>query len=137
MRLRGAACVAVVAAVAACADVAPGSPLPVPTLTITYAIGPGFCPLAGGEDVTFRIEPFEAEPIVLVTRRGDVLRVMWPPGFVAGTPDDPVVRDPTGRIVARDGQRVAKPAAGFPELPGGWPICFGGDTIWVQDHPMD
>ena len=95
------------------------------------------CPLVGVEDVTFRIEPDAADPVTVVAHDGMVMHVRWPPGFVAGTAKDPVVRDPTGHVVARDGQRLVAPAKGFPKLPGGWPVCFGGGSIWVQDHPVD
>jgi hypothetical protein len=95
------------------------------------------CPLVGGEDVTFRIEPYEADPVMVVADDGMAMHVMWPPGFVAGPPDDPVVRDPNGRVVARNGQRLVLPAKGFPKLPGGWAVCFGGGSVWVQLFPVD
>jgi hypothetical protein len=116
----------------------PGLPAvgPAATLTLRTFDGKG-CPLAGAEDVTFRIEPGEAEPVMVVADDGMAMHVQWPPGFVAGTADDPVVRDPTGHIVARDGQRLVAPAKGAPKLPGGWPVCFGGGSIWVLDHPLD
>jgi hypothetical protein len=115
-----------------------GLPAVGPAATLTLQTFDGrSCPLAGAEDVTFRIEPGEADPVQVVAADGMTFHVQWPPGFVAGTTDDPVVRDPTGHVVARDGQRLVVPAKGFPRLPGGWPVCFGGGSIWVQDHPID
>jgi hypothetical protein len=85
----------------------------------------------------FRIDPSKAEPVTVETDSGQVLRVRWPPGFLAGTAADPVVRDRTGLVVARSGQRLNAPvdaANEFPMLPGGYPVCFGGDSIWVQER---
>jgi hypothetical protein len=96
----------------------------------------GECPLVGAADVTFRIEPYAGEPVMAVQDDGMALRVRWPQDFAAGTYDDPVVRDPAGRVVARDGQRLIAPAQGFPHLPGGWAVCFGGGAIWVQNRPL-
>ncbi len=96
----------------------------------------GDCPLAGAVDVTFKIDPNAPEAVIAVADDGMSLHVKWPPRFIAGTYRDPVVRDPAGRVVARDGQRLISPENGFPKLPGGWAVCFGGDSVWVQDHPL-
>jgi hypothetical protein len=119
-----------------CGEQVPVGPTPVPTFALLYGPADQGCPLAGAFDVTFRIEPYAGEPVTVVANDGMTLHVSWPPGFVAGTHDDPVVRDPAGHVVARDGQRLTVPATGFPKLPGGWAVCFGGGSIWVQEHPL-
>lgn len=106
------------------------------TFALLYSSATQSCPLAGTFDVTFRIDPSAGEPVTVVADNGQVLHVRWPPGFVAGTSDDPVVRDPFGLVVARDGQRLVSPKEGFPTLPGRWDVCFGGGAIWVQQTPV-
>lgn len=121
-----------------CAEsVAPSEPAAAPTFALLYAPLNQGCMLAGTFDVTFRIEPAAAEPVVVVGDDGTLLQVRWPQGFVAGTAQDPVVRDPFGRVVARNGQRlISPPGDGFPKLPGGWAVCFGNGSIWVQTLPL-
>ena len=92
--------------------------------------------MVGTIDVTFRIEPYAREAVLAIADDGMALHVRWPPGFLAGTYDDPAVRDPAGEVVARDGQRLISPEVGFPKLPGGWAVCFGGDSIYVQQNPL-
>jgi hypothetical protein len=62
-------------------------------------------------------------------------RVWWPDGFRGGSSDDPVVRDPRGLIVARDGEGLIRAGDDFPNLHG-YSVCSGGDTVgaalWIQ-----
>ena len=95
--------------------------------SIAYSYG--VCPLMGAQRVTFRIEPEAPDPVLAVDRRGATMHVFWSPGFVPGTLDDPVVRDPAGQVVARDGERLTVPPTGFPKLHG-YAVCFG-DGIYV------
>ena len=111
-------------------------PSPAPTFAILYAPSAEPCMLAGSFNVTFRIDPDAAEPVTVVSDRGVPWHVHWAQGFVAGTAEDPVVLDPLGRVVARDGWRLVAPFEGFPKLPGGWPVCFGDGSIWVQRYAL-
>jgi hypothetical protein len=132
----------VVLAVLVCAcgqtDLPSVAPTPSPAATFALVYGPPNqgCPLVAASNVTFRIDPSADEPVMAVEDDGTVLHVQWPQGFVAGTKNDPVVRDRTGLVVARDGQRLIAPKQGFPKLPGGWGVCFGDDAIWVQEFPV-
>jgi hypothetical protein len=121
-----------------CAQAAAPTAVPTPaaTFAILYAPPNAGCPLAGATDVTFRIDPHAPEAVLAVADDGRASLVMWPPGFVAGTHEERIVKDPAGWVVARDGQRLIAPQEGFPKLPGGWPVCFGGGAIWVQEQPM-
>jgi hypothetical protein len=116
-----------------CGEPVPSSPAA--TFALLYISGTPFCPLAGTFDVTFRIEPFAREAVIAVADDGMRLHVQWPPGFVGGTFDDPVVRDPAGQVVARDGERIVSPPQGLPNLHG-YSVCFGGGSIYVMDHTV-
>ncbi len=131
---RALACLVIVIVLSACEElVLPSSG---PTFAILHAPSEEPCMLAGAFDVTFRIDPDAAEPVTVVSDEGVPWHVHWAQGFVAGTAEDPVVRDPLGMVVARDGQRLMVPAEGFPKLPGGWPVCFGDGSIWVQRYAL-
>ena len=90
----------------------------------------GFCPLAGGSGVTIVIDPLAGQPVIAITDDGRTLLVRWPPGFVGGTAEDPVVRDASGYVVARNGERLTWPHEGFPNLHGYF-VCDGGDALWI------
>jgi hypothetical protein len=92
---------------------------------------PAFCPFVGAVDLTFRIEPYAGEPVTAVGQDGRTFNVMWPPGFRAGTADNPVVTDGDGRVVAGDGERLRVPPLGFPNLHG-HSVCFGS-SIYVME----
>ena len=92
-----------------------------------------FCPAAGGFDFTFRIDPLAAEAVIAIADNGMIAQVRWPTGFTGGTPDDPVVRDSVGRVVARDGERVIRPPQDYPNLHG-YSVCFSGDSVWVMNQ---
>lgn len=111
-------------------------PRPAATFALLYGAADDGCPLVEMSDVTFRIDPYAGEPVMAIDDVGRAFHVRWPRSFVAGTSDDPVVRDPAGFVVARDGQRLIAPRNGSPKLPGGWPVCFGDSSLWVQEHPM-
>jgi hypothetical protein len=125
-----------VALVSACDVTAP--PIASPAALTRFAIlynEDQFCPLAGGYDITFVINPNGSEPVVGVSDTGLTFRTRWPPGFVGGTEQDPVVLDASGQVVARDGERLALPALGLPNLHG-HTVCFGGDSIWVLSNAV-
>jgi len=98
----------------------------------------GSCPLAGlPRRLTFQIDAAAAEQVAALDETATLYRVWWPEGFRGGTSADPVVRDPRGLIVARDGEILTAPDDGFPNLHG-YSVCSGGDgvgaAIWVQLH---
>jgi hypothetical protein len=101
----------------------------------------GSCPLAGFSSprMTFRIDPTASNQVVALDAEGGQIRVWWPEGLRGGTSEDPVVRDPRGLVVARDGEVLTVPADDFPNLHG-YSVCSGGDgvgdAIWVQLHPF-
>lgn len=138
-RVRG---IALAALLAACGQPAPSQASPstvsssAPTFALLHSSDTQNCPLVGTFDVTFRIDPYAGEPVTVVANNGQVLRVWWPPDFVAGTYDEAVVKDASGAVVARDGQRLVAPKQGYPKLPGGWDVCFGDGAIWVQQTPV-
>lgn len=103
-----------------------------PTFALSYNED-GFCPAAGGSDLTFRIDPYAGEPVMAVTADGRVRHVKWPSGFVAGSFDDPVVRDSAGTVVARDGERLTYRPGRNTDLHR-YAVCFGGETIWVLNE---
>ena len=98
--------------------------------------GGGDCPLAGiPRRLTFRIDAVAPEQVLAVDETATSYRVWWPEGFRGGTSADPVVRDPRGLVVARDGEVLIRADGGFPNLHG-YSVCSGGDKVgaalWVQ-----
>jgi hypothetical protein len=93
------------------------------------------CPLVGfPRQLTFRIDPIAADQVVVLEPDGTSSEVWWPDGFRGGTSDDPVVRDPHGLIVARNGEVLAIPKEGFPRLHG-YTVC-AGDGYYVQPQGL-
>jgi hypothetical protein len=128
-------CISLAVALVGCGDGDPTTGPINPSPTFALLSYPGNeCPLVGGEDVTFKIDASLPEAVTAAADDGRVYRVQWPPGFFAGTAADPVVRDRTGLVVAREGQRLIQPTIEFARLPGGYEVCFGGGSIWVQDR---
>ena len=123
------------ALLSACGESVPPSTSPAATFALLYNSANQFCPFAQAHDLTFRIEPYAGEPVVAIMDNGIATHVRWARGFVAGTFDDPVVRDPAGQVVARNGETLLAPPNGFPDLHG-YSVCFGGDTIYVLDHTV-
>lgn len=105
---------------------------PAPTATpfdgfaiqLKYMADDELCPLASVPDVTFRINPIAMEQVTAVDPVGRRWQVLWAPGFQGGPAGDPVVRDPAGQIVLRDGEGLTIPATGQPTLHG-HPVCAG------------
>ncbi len=85
--------------------------------------------------LTFRIDPTATDQVMAVDETGMRHEVWWPPGFQGGTSNDPVVRDPRGLVVARDGEALAIPEDGFPVLHG-YSVCAGNGGIWVTLHSL-
>jgi hypothetical protein len=110
------------------------SPEAVPIRILLF--GGGDCPLAGvPRRLTFRIDAVAPEQVVALDETATQYRVWWPEGFRGGSSDDPVVRDPRGLVVARDGEVLLRAGDDFPNLHG-YSVCSGGDKVgaalWVQ-----
>jgi hypothetical protein len=80
--------------------------------------------------VTFRIDPAEAEQVAALTDTATVLRTFWSAGFQGGSATDKVVRDATGAVVATDGETLAIPAGAFPRLHGYF-VCPSPDALYI------
>ena len=79
------------------------------------------CPSRCGSE----IDPLAQEEVVAIARDGRPYRVWWAPRFEAGYVTDPVVRDPNGEVVARDGDVLEGP------LLHEHTVCATGDSIYV------
>ena len=91
---------------------------------------PDLCPAAALPQAPahFRIDPAADEHVVVISAGDQRYLVRWAPGFVPGTIEDPVVRDPSGAIVARDGERL-EGARHHGHL-----VCGTGDSISILLH---
>jgi hypothetical protein len=93
-------------------------------LTIRTTPDPEACPGAAlPTPFRFKIDPLAEGQVLAIGQRP--YRVWWAPGFVGGDVTDPVVRDPNGAVVARDGELVEGP------LLHGYTICATGDSIII------
>ena len=105
---------------------------PAPTLHVQTNDGK-VCRLAAlpPGPVTFRIDPSAppAEQVVAVDVRGRSERVIWAEGFTGGTLDDPVVRDPAGAVVARDGEQFL--LTPDDDRLHGYQVCAGSGNLYV------
>lgn len=79
--------------------------------------------------LTFQIDAAADEDVVAVATDGRRYHVWWSAGFVGGTATDPVVRDPAGQVVARDGEVLRVPTL------QGYPVCATGESIYVLAVP--
>jgi hypothetical protein len=73
----------------------------------------------------FSIDPLAKEQVVAIARDNRRYLVWWAPGFVPGDVTNPVVRDPNGTVVARDGEILDGP------LLHGHTVCATSDSISV------
>jgi hypothetical protein len=129
---------AIAASAVGCADVERPSRSPSATVfRFALLYNPdGFCPLTGGSAITFVIDPLAGQPTLARIDDGRLIPIHWPSGFIGGTVADPVVRDAVGLEVARDGERLAWPPEGFPNLHGYF-VCDGGDALWIVVRTPD
>jgi hypothetical protein len=79
--------------------------------------------------LTFQIDAAADEDVVAVATDGRRYHVWWSAGFVGGTATDPVVRDPAGHVIARDGEVLREPTL------LGNQVCATGDSIYVLAVP--
>lgn len=87
--------------------------------------------------IVIRIDAAAADQVWAITDGGARLNILWQAGFVGGTSANPVVFDPTGAVVARDGEKIEIPERDLPRLHGyfvcPWPAAIegGADGIYV------
>jgi hypothetical protein len=133
--LRRALWIILVAVLSGCGDTTPSATSPpsqAARLVLLYEpLGAG-CLMAAAEDLTFRIDSEALESVVAVNDRGIARHVLWPRGFIAGTTDNPVVMDPAGLVILRDGDRLLRES---PKLHG-YDVCFGGGSVTVWPTPL-
>jgi hypothetical protein len=124
------------ALVAACA--APAAPSQSAAAGMPLRVAPGDvgCDTIGISytSARFVIDPTAADPVTAVSDKGRALRTFWAAEFVGGPPDDPVVRDGGGQVVARHGDVLEIPADGFPELHGHF-VCPSEDALYIFNVP--
>ena len=110
------------------------SATPAETIYVRIVPDPGECPLVAFPpgDMTFRIDPAALWPqqVVAIASNGTPYHVWWSEGFTGGSVADPVVRDPAGEVVARDGEILSIPDQGSPRLHG-YMVCASSDSIYV------
>lgn len=80
--------------------------------------------------VTFRIDVDAADQVTAETDIGTTLRTFWAAGFQGGGADDPVVRDPLGRVVVEAGDVLPIPDGAWPRLHGYF-VCPSADALYV------
>lgn len=79
---------------------------------------------------TIHIDPSANDQVTALTDTNARLKTFWAQGFVGGTSAGPVVGDPDGQVVARDGDRINLPEAAWPRLHGYF-VCPSEDAIYV------
>lgn len=79
--------------------------------------------------VTFEIDPAAADPVTALTDTGMVLRTFWSADFRSSAADKTVL-DPTGAVVASDGEVLAIPDEARPRLHGHF-VCPSSDTLYI------
>jgi hypothetical protein len=80
--------------------------------------------------VTFKIEVTAPEQVVALADNGASLSTSWSAGFVGGSSDDLVVRDPAGSVVVRDGEVLIIPDRAWPRL-AGYFVCPSSTALCV------
>ena len=107
---------------------------PEPAILLRRLVDGTGCDLIGIDyrRITFRVDVIE--PVWAETERGVFLHTYWSSGFVGGTAADRVVRDPQGRVMARNGEVLAIPDGGWPEF-GGYFVCPQPRAVYFFDHP--
>ena len=79
--------------------------------------------------VTFEIDSAAADPVTALTDTGKVLRTFWSADF-RGSATDETVLDPTGAVVAANGEVLAIPEGARPRLHGHF-VCPSTDTLYI------
>ena len=79
--------------------------------------------------VVFQIDPAAEEPVTAQTDTGKSLQTFWSAGFV-GVSDGPVVKDPSGQVVASNGEGLDIAEGALPRLHGYF-VCPSDNAIYV------
>lgn len=126
--------IALATLVAACGSAAPTTAPASPGAQIQLRQAPADlgCDAMGVayREVTFRIDPTAVEQVSAVTNTGAILRTFWSAGFRGGAAEEKVVRDPTGAIVAVDGEVLGIPQDAWPRLHGHF-VCPSPDALYI------
>ena len=126
--------IALAALVAACGSATPTTAPASPGAPIQLRQAPADlgCDAIGVpyRQVMFRIDPSAVEHVSAITNTGAALRTFWSAGFRGGSADEKVVRDPSGAIVAADGEVLGIPQGAWPRLHGYF-VCPSRDALYV------
>ena len=79
--------------------------------------------------VTFQIDPAAEEPVVAQSDTGKSLPTFWSAGF-AGSAEALAVTDPSGQVVAADGETLEIAEGALPRLHGYF-VCPSTDALYV------
>jgi hypothetical protein len=127
---------AVVLLIAACGSTAPATqsgwaPFPGASFQLNVAPGDLGCDTIGVpyRQVMFKIDPTASDPVTALTDTGTTLRTFWSAGF-QGSAADKTVLDPSGVVVAADGEILMIPEGAFPRLRGYF-VCPSTDAVYV------
>lgn len=82
-----------------------------------------------------RIDAFADDQVWAVNDKQGRMNVFWERGFIGGSSAVPIVVDPDGQVVARDGERIDVPEAAWPDLHGHF-VCPGLDAIYILVAPF-
>ena len=116
------ACVVVIG----CASPAPSSSPTPETIQLRFMAADMGCMMAAAPlPLMFRIDPAADEQVIAVAHDGTRYHTWWSEGFLGGTAADPVVRDPAGQVVVRDGDLLEDYTL------HGNRVCVGSGSIWV------
>jgi hypothetical protein len=84
------------------------------------------------KSATIKIDATSDPDVWAETDTGKKLAVNWTDGFTATDGAAPVINDPKGEEVARDGTVIVVPAGAYPRLVGYF-VCLGPDALWVLE----
>jgi hypothetical protein len=79
--------------------------------------------------VTFQIDPGAEEPVTAQTDTGKSLQTFWSTDFVGST-EGLAVKDPTGQVVAANGETLDIPEGALPRLHGYF-VCPSDNALYV------
>jgi hypothetical protein len=105
---------------------------PVATIRLNVAPANLGCDAMGVpyRSLTIRVDPAAVDQVTALTDDNAPLKTFWSAGFVGGPLDEPVVFDPDGNVVAREGEIVVIPDGQWPRLHGYF-VCPSADAVYV------
>jgi hypothetical protein len=83
-------------------------------------------------EVTFQIDAAAEEQVTALANTSTVLHTFWSAGFRGGPAADKTVLDPTGAVVATNGDKLAIPEGAFPRLKGYF-VCPSPDALYILE----